>query len=245
MTAWKLLPNISHWVLQTIQKGYQIRVSPAQVHGGIVHRGGPPAGSDNGTGNKNSVRERGHRICNSRYFIVLKKDGGLRPILDLRVLNESVTQLKFKMLTLQNITDQIRELVCYDRTQGRILSHIHPSMSQEIPEVRFWGQSIPVSGSSIRLSNITPHFHEMRNAALVLLWLQGIHIMNYINDWLILAQSHQLGVWHRDVVLSHMKELGVTAKRQEKCAFSTTEDHFPGRGMGLNVDAGTPCHRHV
>ncbi len=25
LTAWKLLPNISHWVLQTIEKGYQIQ----------------------------------------------------------------------------------------------------------------------------------------------------------------------------------------------------------------------------
>ncbi len=35
----------------------------------------------------------------SRYFIVPKKDGGLRPMLDLRVLNDSVMQLKFKMFT--------------------------------------------------------------------------------------------------------------------------------------------------
>ncbi len=35
-------------------------------------------------------------------------------------------------------------------------------MSQEVPEVRIWGQSIPVSGSSVRLSIINPHFHEMR-----------------------------------------------------------------------------------
>ncbi len=40
--------------------------------------------------------------------------------------------------------------------------------------------------------------------------------MNYIDDWLILAPSHQLAVRHRDVVLAHMKE----------CAFSTTEDTF-------------------
>ncbi len=31
----------------------------------FVHRGGPPAGSGNGTGNKSSVRERGHIICTS------------------------------------------------------------------------------------------------------------------------------------------------------------------------------------
>ncbi len=33
--------------------------------------------------------------------------------------------------------------------------------------------------------------------------------MNYIDDWVILAQSHQLAVRHRDVVLAHMKELGL------------------------------------
>ncbi len=44
----------------------------------------------------------------SRYFIVQKKDGGLRPILDFRVLNDSVMQLKLKMLTLRQIVPQIR-----------------------------------------------------------------------------------------------------------------------------------------
>ncbi len=42
-----------------------VRISPTQVHRGIVHRGGPPAGSDNGTRSESSVSERGHRICTS------------------------------------------------------------------------------------------------------------------------------------------------------------------------------------
>ncbi len=33
--------------------------------------------------------------------------------------------------------------------------------------------------------------------------------MNYIDDWLILAQPNQLAVRHRDVILAHMKELGL------------------------------------
>ncbi len=36
------------------------------------------------------------------------------------------------------------------------------------------------------------------------------------------------------------ERVGVTAKHQKECAFSTTEDHFPWRGVGLNVDAGAP-----
>ncbi len=41
-------------------------------------------------------------------------------------------------------------------------------------------------------------FTKCVDAALVPLRLQGIRIMNYIDDWLILAQSHQLAVRHRD-----------------------------------------------
>ncbi len=74
----------------------------------------------------------------SRYFIVPKKDGGLRPMLDLRVLNESVMQLKFKMLTLRQIVSQIRSedwFVTID------LKDAYFQMStREVPEVRFWGQ---------------------------------------------------------------------------------------------------------
>ncbi len=44
----------------------------------------------------------------SRYFVVPKKDGGLRPILDLRQLNRSVRRLKFKMLTLKQVMSEIR-----------------------------------------------------------------------------------------------------------------------------------------
>ncbi len=52
-------------------------------------------------------------------------------------------------------------------------------------------------------------FTKCVDAALAPLRLQGILILNYINDWLILAQSEQVTVWHRDVVLTRMKELGL------------------------------------
>ncbi len=52
-------------------------------------------------------------------------------------------------------------------------------------------------------------FTKCVDAALEPLCLQGICIMNYIDDWLILAQSHQAAVRHRDVMLAHMKVLGL------------------------------------
>ncbi len=47
------------------------------------------------------------------------------------------------------------------------------------------------------------------DAALAPLRLQGNRIINYIDDLLILAQSEQLAVRHRDVVLAHMKDMGL------------------------------------
>ncbi|XDV44749.1 hypothetical protein PO909_012989 [Leuciscus waleckii] len=52
-------------------------------------------------------------------------------------------------------------------------------------------------------------FTKCMDAALAPLRLQGIRILNYIDDWLILAQSEQQAVRHRDLVLAHIKRLGL------------------------------------
>ncbi len=60
------------------------------------------------------------------------------------------------------VSDQIRGLVRHDRSKRCLFPCIHPSQSQEVPEVRFQGQSLPISGSSLRPSTLTPNFHEVR-----------------------------------------------------------------------------------
>ncbi len=46
-------------------------------------------------------------------------------------------------------------------------------------------------------------------AALVPLREAGIRILNYLDDWLILAQSRAQLCEHRDTVLSHLSQLGL------------------------------------
>ncbi|XP_051743302.1 uncharacterized protein LOC127508877 [Ctenopharyngodon idella] len=144
----------------------------------------------------------------SHYFIVPKKDGGLRSILDLCCLNRTVQKLKFKMLKLKRIVSQVRYEDWF-QSQGCVLSCIHPSIHpQQISEVCFRGRSISILVTSLRPRIITMHFHEM-DAALAPLRLQGIRVLNYIDDWLILAQSKLMAVHNRDVVLAHMRKLGL------------------------------------
>ncbi len=52
--------------------------------------------------------------------------------------------------------------------------------------------------------------------------------MNYIDDWLILAQSHQLAVQHRDVVLAHMKELGLRLNAKKSVLSTLQRTTFIG-----------------
>ncbi len=58
-------------------------------------------------------------------------------------------------------------------------------------------------------SGPTPRSAPGVDASLAPLRLQGIRILNYVDDWLILAHSEQIAVRHRDVVLAQMKELGL------------------------------------
>lgn len=50
---------------------------------------------------------------------------------------------------------------------------------------------------------------KVAEATLVPLRERRIHIPNYLDDWLILAQSQDQLCEHRDLVLSHLSQLGL------------------------------------
>ncbi len=134
----------------------------------------------------------------SRYFIVPKKDGGLRPILDLRVLNDSIMQLKFKMLTLRQIVAQIRSedwFVTIDLKDAYFHISIHPCHRRFL-RFAFGGKAYQYQVLPFGLALSPRTFTKCVDAALVPLRPQAIRIMNYIDDWLILVSriSWQCGI---------------------------------------------------
>ncbi len=183
----------------------------------------------------------------SRYFIVPKKDVGLCPILDLRVLNDSIMQFKFKMLTLRQIVPQIRSedwFVTIDLKDAYLHTSTLPCHRKFLRFAfggiyQFWGD-IPISGSSVRPSIITPHFHEMHRygpgASSSTGYSHNEPHQRLVDSSLVASVGSPAS---RCCSCSH-ERVGVMAKCQKECAFSTTEDHFSWRGMGLNVDAGVP-----
>ncbi|KAI2646041.1 Transposon Ty3-I Gag-Pol polyprotein [Labeo rohita] len=195
LAAWKLLPNVSAWVLHTVERGYRIQFGapPPPFNGVSPTLVGPEQGLVMEQEVATLLRKEAIEVVPpheresgfySRYFIVPKKNGGLHPILDLHLLNRSVMRLKFKMLTIKQVMSQIRKFLRFafrgEAYQYRVLLALSPRT-----------------------------FTKCVDAALAPLRLQGIRILNYIDDWLILAQSEQVAAEHQDIVLAHMKVLGL------------------------------------
>ncbi|ROL51349.1 Transposon Ty3-G Gag-Pol polyprotein [Anabarilius grahami] len=223
LAEWKCLPNISKWVLLMIEQGdYRIQFgSPPPKFNGVLPTVVAPEQSLVMEQEVTTLLQKGaiERVpppskmsgFYSRYFIVPKKDGGLRPIIDLRVLNRSVKKLKFKMLTLKQIIPQIRSedwFVAIDLKDAYFHVSIHPS-HRKFLRFAFGGEAYQYRVLPFGLSLSPRTFTKCVDAALAPLRLQGIRVLNYIDDWLILAQTERLAVQHRDVVLSHMKRLGL------------------------------------
>lgn len=135
---------VSPWVERTVATGYrlQFRARPPRFHSVVNTVVGDKAAA--------VLREEIHNLLNksairvvpasdtnkgwySRYFVVPKKGGGLRPILDLRVLNKYLRTYKFKMLTLRQLLSAIRPgdwFTTIDLTDAYFHVAIHPDHRQ-------------------------------------------------------------------------------------------------------------------
>ncbi len=140
----------------------------------------------------------------SWYIIIPKKDGGLHSILDLHQLNHSVMRLKFKMLTLKQIMSQIRSedwFVTLDLEDAYFHASIIPQLRKFL-RFTFGGKAYRYRVLPFGLALPPRTFTKCVDTALAPLRLQGIRLLNYIDDWLILAYLEQTMARYRDILLS-------------------------------------------
>ncbi len=220
--AWLALPNPSRWLLRTIRLGYAIQFArrPPKYRG--IHSTAVRAAEAPILRAEISVLLAKDAIepvppadmrsgFYSPYFIVPKKSGGLRPILDLRVLNRALHRLPFKMLTPKRIFGCVRPQDWFAAIDLKD-AYFHVSiLPRHRPFLRFAfeGRAYQYKVLPFGLSLSPRVFTKVAEAALVPLREQGVRILNYLNDWLILAQSQDQLCEHRDMVLSHLSQLGL------------------------------------
>ncbi len=95
-------------------------------------------------------------------------------------------------------------LVCSDRPEGCLLSCFDPSATQTFEG---WAWQYRVLPFGLTLSPCV--FTKVVEGVLTPLREVGVRILNYLDDWLILAQSREQLGDPRDLVLRHFSQLGL------------------------------------
>ncbi|KAI2660342.1 RNA-directed DNA polymerase from mobile element jockey [Labeo rohita] len=97
--------------------------------------------------------------------------------------------------------------------------------------------------SSARIDSVITATHSVKLAALGL-DAMGIHILNYIGDCLILAQSEQVPVQHRDAVLAYMKELDHDAGTFVSCTDRVDPHRTHYQAVSTTAGSHGSCVQH-
>ncbi len=106
-------------------------------------------------------------------------------------------------------------------------------LSEPFLRFAFEGQAYQYKVLPFGLSLSPRVFTKVVEAALVPLREQGVRILNYLDDWLILAQSRRQLSAHRDLVLKHLSLLGLRVNWEKSKLVPTQRISF----LGMEFDS--------
>ena len=130
----------------------------------------------------------------SNLFLVPKKDGGQRPVINLKALNNFVIKEHFKMEGIHTLKDLLRKgdwLAKIDLKDAFFSIPIHTN-HQKFLRFVFKGKTYQFNYLPFGLSSAPWVFTKTLKPALATLQERGIQLIAYINDILLLAESRDL-----------------------------------------------------
>ena len=238
----------SRWVLRTIQKGYRLQFSmkpPVSSRVVFTRASGAAAVTlreeictllSKGAIKEISLEQRGLGFY-STYFLVKKKGGGVRPILNLKGLNKFLTVFKFRMLTTASLLRTIRQGEWWssvDLKDAYFHIPIYPP-HRKFLRFGFEGRVYEYTVLPFGLALSPRVFVKCTQAAIAPLRRLGIRLSTYIDDWLIHGESRQEVSRHTAVVVSHLESLGFNINRQKSVLVPSQQTTF----IGISLDSVT------
>ena len=234
------------WVLKTISRGYKLQFAaePPTFEKVIFSQAKGQAAlilqqEIISLLEKKAIREVApHENMNgfySRYFLVKKKGGGMRPILDLRALNRYLKRFRFKMLTNAALLRMMRQGDYYtsiDLKDAYFHIPIYPPHRKFLRfgyEGRVYEYMVLPFGMSL-----SPRvFVKCTQAAIAPLRQRGVRIACYIDDWVTMSDSARQAELHTGWVVSHLISLGFNINYEKSVLVPTTSIDF----IGMTLDS--------
>ncbi len=139
------------------------------------------------------------------------------------------------MLTMRTIMSQVQEgdwFVTIDLKD--VYFHIQVVLRhRRFLRFAFGGKAYQYKVLPFGLALAPRTFTKCMDAALAPLRLQGIRVLNYLDDWLILAHSRELVSRHRDIVLGHIHSLGLRMNAKKSVLLPSQRTVF----LGVHLDS--------
>ena len=148
----------------------------------------------------------------STYFLVTKKDGGFRPILDLRGLNCYLKELSFRMLRTKDVTQSVTRHAWFTSVDLKD-AYFHVPIARDhrrFLRFAFQGSVYQYCVLPFGLSLAPRVFTRCVQCALAPLQRQGLLVLPYLDDWLVVSRSSEQAAADTRRLLSHVAALGFT-----------------------------------
>lgn len=223
LSRWGALTS-DPWVLLTLSKGYSIQFKrrPPKFSGVRMTVVKDPRRSVALKREISVLLEKGAIECvkssdqsrgfYSTYFLVPKKDGGFRPILDLRRLNQFIKVLRFHMLRTADVLQVVSEKDWFTSIDLKD-AYFHVPVARhhrQFLRFAFEGQAYQFRVLPFGLSLAPRIFTRCVAAALSPLQSRGMRILPYLDDWLICSATREQAIYNTTTLLAHVTQLGLT-----------------------------------
>ena len=146
----------------------------------------------------------------SRMFLVPKKTGDLRPIIDLSILNTFLKFQTFKMESAESIRASLLKdwwTFSIDLKDAYLHVPIHPS-SRKYMRICFEGKVYQFRALPFGLSPAPWLFTKIVSEVKAMVHSQGIQLHQFLDDWLCKALTEEECRLHSHLVVRLVQELG-------------------------------------
>ena len=233
------------WVLQTVKEGYLIpfKQKPPLTRVPLHLASGHPMLPEavHGLLDKQAVervRDRQSPGFYSRLFLVQKKNGKWRPVIDLSSLNKFLDKRSFKMETPAIIRSSIQPLhwgVSLDLSDAFFHVPIHPSCRKYLrfchQDQVFQFRALPFGlGTAPRV------FTKLMAAVGAFLRLQGSVLLQYFDDWLLHQLNRQTLLQDLEFAWKKLLSLGLLLNAEKSELIPSQDFTFVGMNFRTSLN---------
>ena len=166
----------------------------------------------------------------SHIFTIPKKNGEQRLIINLKGLNQCVPHVHFKMENIQQLQDMLLPkdwMVKIDLKEAYYSVPIHPQ-SQDLLRLWWDGKPFKFTRLPFGLSSAPRTFTKLLKPVVAFLREQGVRLIIYINDILIMADIKEKAASHLILTLDILEFLGFLINYEKSILEPTQRIEFLG-----------------